>query len=363
MSARSGDRMGRASSIEPERARIIAALFWVINFAALAAAVLVANAYFAYWTIPPLLPLFEGDPLFVFDPEIGYVARPNSSSKWTVPSAGIRYSVHTDGRGARVAASTPAKPSRVDILFLGDSFTWGYGVEHGQTYAAKTIRNLGGDGVNLALPSYGTTQSLLTLQRHRDLAPKLAIFPITRDHLWRNVSPCARSAYPFCLDTAHVALGREGRLYIAPPWSDGVSRFMLQMRWERTGLDPLTWITHSADVTVARFRYSRADFIASDADLQRVALEYLIEHMAATAAEMKVRLLLVFIPDQSMAPTPEGLGPLAKRLGLPFLDLTAAFAELDPATRQALYIPGDGHPSAAGHALIAREITAFARGR
>lgn len=355
--------MGRALSIEPERARIFTALFWVINFAVLAGAVLVVNAYFAYWTIPPLPPLSEGDSLFVFDPEIGFVARPNSSSKWTVPSAGIRYSVHTDGRGARVAASTPNKPSTADILFLGDSFTWGHGVEHGQTYAAKTIRSLGGDGVNLALPSYGMTQSLLTLQRHRDLAPKLVIFPINRDQLWRNVSPCGRSAYPFCLDTAHVALGRKGRLYIAPPWSDGVSRSMLQMQWERTGLDPLTWITHGADVTVARVRYNRADFIASNADLQRAALEYLIEHIAATAAEIKARLLFVFIPDQSMAPTPEGLGPLAKRLGLPFLDLTAAFAELDPATRHALYIPGDGHPSAAGHALIAREITAFARGR
>ena len=150
------------------------------------------------------------------------------------------------------------------MLMLGDSFTWGHGVEDEETFAFKTIAALDGSGTNLAVPGYGTTQSLQTLRRHRDLAPRLVVYAFTIDHLWRNVSACARSAYPFCLDTAHVAWDREGRPHIARPWSDGVARAQLQMQAERNRLDPLTWMIHGLDVTVARVRLQTANAIALD---------------------------------------------------------------------------------------------------
>jgi lysophospholipase L1-like esterase len=76
---------------------------------------------------------------------------------------------------------------------------------------------------------------------------------------------------------------------------------------------------------------------------------------------MKAALLIVYLPDESMAPSPEMLSPSAEKLGYRFLDLSPAFAKPAAGARPKLYLPNDGHPSTAGHALIAQELIAFIR--
>ena len=124
---------------------------------------------------------------------------------------------------------------------------------------------------------------------------------------------------------------------------------------------PATWIIHGLDVIVARARSRAADLTASDRGKQNAALEFLIQEMASTAKEMKATLLIVFVPEESMAPAPGMLSASAPKLGYRFLDLSGTVVELDAAARAKLYIPNDGHPSVAGHALIARELVAFIR--
>jgi pimeloyl-ACP methyl ester carboxylesterase len=349
----------------PDRGTLLTVFFWIAMLAIPFGVLVAGIGYISYWTIPPFRVIAEGDPLFAFDPETGYVARPNSSTKWTVLGASdkpnLEYHVHTDDRGARVSKSGQRSAEQVDIIILGDSFAWGHGVEYEDTFAFKTIAALGGSGANLALASYGTTQSLQLLRRHRDLAPKLVIFALVEDHLWRNVSPCTRSAYPFCMDAAHVAWDRQGQPYIAPPWSDGVARLRLQMRAERQSLDPWTWMVHGLDVTLARVRYRMANATALDAVKQNAALEFLIEQMVQTTREMNATLLIVFLPDQSMLLPPELLGKSAAPLGYTFLDLRPMFMNSEGTVRADLYLENDGHPSAAGNALIAQELIAFIR--
>jgi hypothetical protein len=345
--------------------KIRAAFFWAIVISLPTMVFVVGIGYVSYWSIPPFRVSIEGDPFFSYDPEAGYVARPNSTTKWTVFGADgnttLQFQVHTDRRGARVANRGEQNPERVDIVMVGDSFTWGYGVEGHETFAFKTIGALGGSGANLALAGYGTTHSLQLLRRNRDLAPKLVIYGVGRDHLWRNVSSCGRSAYPFCLDYAHVAWNEKGRPYIAFPRSDGVARVHRQMRAEQGGLDPATWIVHGLDVIVAQLRSRAADATASHRDKQDAALEFLIEQMASTAGEMKAALLIVYLPDQSMSPPPEMLSPSAQKFGYRFLDLSEAFMKVGAAARPKLYLPNDGHPSVAGHALIAQKLVAYIR--
>jgi hypothetical protein len=339
--------------------------FWVVILSIPVTASVIWIGSMSYWTIPPFRVLTEGDPLFAYDPEIGYVARPNSSTKWTVLGTdgkpALQYHVHTDHRGARVVNRGKKSPDHVDIVLLGDSFTWGHGIEGHETFAFKTISALGGSGANLALAGYGTTHSLQMLRRNSDLKPKLVVFLLTYDHLWRNVSACSRSGYPFCLDNSHVAWDQLGNPYIARPRSDGVARVQLQMRAERSRLDPVTWITHGLDVVVAQVRFKAANAVASDRSKQDAALEFLIEQMASTVSEMKSALLIVYIPDGSMTSPPELLSRSAAQLGYRFLDLSQAFLYSTAPTGPALYLPNDGHPSAAGHALIAQELIAFIR--
>ena len=346
-------------------AKVRRAFFWAIILSVPIIAMVGGIGYMSYWTIPPFRVKIEGDPFLSYDPEVGYVARPNSSTKWTVFDAdgniSLQFHAHTDRRGARVANRGEQNPEPFDIVIVGDSFAWGYGVEGHETFALNTISALGASGANLALSSYGTTHSLQLLRRNRDLAPKLVILGLLRDHLWRNVSPCAPSAYPFCMDYAHVAWNENGQPYIAPPRSNGVARVHRQMRAERGSLDPLTWIVHGLDIIVAELRFRAANATASDREKQDAALEFLIREMASTASEMKAALLIVYLPDQSMSPSPAMLSRSAQKLGYRFLDLSEAFAKLGAAARSKLYLPKDGHPSAAGHALIAQELVAYIR--
>jgi hypothetical protein len=321
--------------------------------------------YVSYWTIPSVPVSVEGDSYYAFDSEIGYAARPNSSTKWTVfgvdGKVTLQYHAYTDRRGARVVNRGEQTPDHVDVLLIGDSFTWGYGVEGHETFAFKTISALGGNGINLALASYGTVHSLQMLRRNRDLKPKLVIFLFTNDHLWRNVSACARSYYPFCLDVAHLAWDSTGRAYIAAPRSDGVARIQRQVQAEQGRLDPATWVMHGLDVIVSQLRFKAANAVALDLNKQSAALESLIQQMATTTSAMRAVLLIVSLPDVSMAPPPEILPQSAKKFDYRFLNLAEPFMKLGATARSKLYLPNDGHPSQAGHALVAQELIAYIR--
>lgn len=70
-----------------------------------------------------------------------------------------------NGRGVRGAEHPLARTSsRTRVLMLGDSIAFGYGVADEDTFAAL-LEQRGYEIVNLAVPGYGTDQSLLRLER------------------------------------------------------------------------------------------------------------------------------------------------------------------------------------------------------
>lgn len=318
----------------------------------------------SYWTIPPIRVEVEGDFIIAYDSEIGFVPRPNSSSKRldSGPDGrpNLEYHLYTDRRGARVSHPGEQSPDHVEILIVGDSFTWGHGVENQETFTFRTMSALGVTGANLALGGYGTTHSLQMLRRNRDLEPKLVILGVTSDQPRRNILACAPSYYPFCLDYSHVAWNEHGQPYIARPRSDGVKRHRLHMHAEKNGLDPLTWIIHGVDAAVAKAIARKAQLAAMDSAKQDAALEYLMGEITRVADEMKATLLIVYIPGEAALPPPEMLSLLASKLSYSFLDLSQPFVDFKKTpTNSSLYLPNDGHPSAAAHALIAEELVSF----
>ena len=84
----------------------------------------------------------------------------------------------------------------------------------------------------------------------------------------------------------------------------------------------------------------------------------LLREMERTAAEMGSRLLVVYLPTNYWGP-PAGLAGAIGDIRL--LDLTENFRRNKEAGGPNPYIVGDGHPSAAGNALIAREVAAYIR--
>jgi hypothetical protein len=327
-------------------------------------ALLIGIEVVAYWTVWPAAMSSQGDSLIVYDPEIGMVAHRNAHTHLVYPAIADRghfeFDVYTDDRGARVNGPGLKSLPHVDIVSLGDSFVWGYGLQNAHSYASVVGHELKAGVSNLALAAYGTTESLQVLQRNRDLAPKLVIYGVIAHHYWRNVSPCAPSQYAFCLDVSHVAWNEQGKPYIAPPLSNGVRR--LETHVERDFGDPVSWLVHGGDVIFGRAYQGWTEWHEPDDAKKDEAMAYLLREMHRTTQEMGAKLLVVFLTTNYYGP-PDSLPGMVKALGAGayYLDTTEAFRKLKAEGGANPYIVGDGHPNATGHALIAREIAVYVR--
>ena len=332
----------------------------LLVLATTAASLLLGIEIAAYLTVPGIAMSAEGDPLVLFDPEIGAVANPSAHNRRIYPAIKDRkafaFDVYTDDRGARVDGPGRRSPARVDMLVVGDSFTWGYALQNPQTYAHLVGDELEASVSNFAMASYGTTQALQVLRRHRDLAPRLIVYGMIAHHFERNVMPCAPSYYPFCFDASHVVADEQGPMRIAPPWSNGVRRLQQQLSGDY--LTPAGWFTHGIDVIRGRAEFAWAGFDEADEPRKNRAMAFLLREMERTAAEMGSRLLVVYLPTNYWGP-PAGLAGAIGNIRL--LDLTQSFQRNKEAGGPNPYIVGDGHPSAAGNALIAREVAAYIR--
>lgn len=109
-----------------------------------------------------------------FDPELGYSLNPNLDMRFD--TAEFRTSVLTNSHGFRDDEASLDDP---DVVFLGDSFCFGWGVEGAETCESLFETETGLKSLNMGVPGYGTVQQFLLLQRYSekvDVTGKTAIF-------------------------------------------------------------------------------------------------------------------------------------------------------------------------------------------
>jgi hypothetical protein len=305
-------------------------------------------------TIPQKPVRYEGDALIAYDPDIGFVANPGSRSKSSFSD--FAYSTYHNERSARVSVPGERSPDRVEIVTVGCSFSWGHGVENEETFAVRVARELGVTHTNLAMAGYGTVHSLLMLRRNRDLSPKIVVYGLIEDHLFRNPSACARSFYPFCLDVAHVVWDSEERPRIARPLTNGVRRVAQHIKAQTAGLGLLPWVVHGLDVVLGRVLLGMSSQV--NEEKQEAALSSLLNEMSQTTEAIGAKLLVVFIPTNYQPPS-AALRKAVAKAKVDFVDTTEDFKRAAPKP----YLVNDGHPGAYGHALVADAITKAIRER
>lgn len=111
----------------------------------------------------------ENPVFFEYDPELGWRGRPGA--RGTLTGWEFTSDVRLNSRGFRDAEVDVAKsPGVFRIVLLGDSITWGHGVEQAQRYGdllAAAVRQGGAraEVVNLAVSGYATDQELLLWER------------------------------------------------------------------------------------------------------------------------------------------------------------------------------------------------------
>ena len=116
---------------------------------------------------------------FQFDPELGWFPVPNAASQQTTGNRTI--SAKHNSLGLRERELSDIAPDR--ILFLGDSFTYGYDAEVNERFSDLLQKELPQYGiVNAGVSGYGTDQEFLLMKR-----------------LWNHVNP-KYVVLTFCVD-------------------------------------------------------------------------------------------------------------------------------------------------------------------
>jgi lysophospholipase L1-like esterase len=313
--------------------------------------------------------------LYEWDRFLFYRLRPNAHVELLdvfAPQAALarsRWSVHTNARGFRTPAfETRKADAALRVAVLGDSSTFGWGVEHFETYPERLVpplaAALGVDAarlevLNLGVPGYSTFQGRVLLERVAlPLAPDAVVWSyLSNDGAVTGVSD--RDTYARRLGWSGALLARlhASRAFEALEAWIAVARARL-----RTPPEPSPYDAAQRNVP----SYAAAAENVRDA----VA--------AARAAGVPIVLLAQCIrgePAQVMA-------DVARETGTPFLDapalLEARRAEIAgdarwASHREALrerygadelaahaiwltHLPDRCHPNALGHRLVAESL-------
>jgi hypothetical protein len=303
----------------------------------------------------PGAPWFAGGnhPRFLFQPDddAGYVLRPGFRGHERSMFGDFDVPVEIDAEGLRDHAHLPA--AAPTVLAVGDSMTYGEGVEAGDAFPALLERATGACVVDAGVPGYGSGQMLATLDRWLPrLHPRLVVLSLSP--LWDR----DRCAHPFVYkDGFIVAAGYarrlhliDGNLYLGEvdgPWIGTATAWAkARSRLARLLLPALGAAAHA---TVAAVRGGRPA-PSPEAAAEPAVRNLLAARQRASAAGAD---LLVVLLDSRGDDYVRARDALERRLRDAGLSTVVLDREVPAADWPALRFPHDGHWNADGHRRVA----------
>jgi lysophospholipase L1-like esterase len=267
------------------------------------------------------------------DPLLGHEHRPNRAAR--LQNVDIR----TNEWGLRGGPVEPVEPGERRILFLGSSITLGWGVPEEQTMTALLEKRFAADGVkaevlNAGIGNYNTTRyAELLLARLKDLKPTDIVIN-------------------YFINDAEVLPPGGGNAILRH------SQLAVTLWIAANRLFGKTGMTSLEEHYRAVYDQNAEGYKAMLAALDRIK-DY--------AAANNVRVYLAITPDVHQLDNypfryvHELLKQLSEERGFAFVDLYPPFATQKPTDIWAM--PGDPHPNAFGHRLMADALYPVLKGR
>jgi len=130
----------------------------------------------------------ENSNSFKFDKNVGWKMVPNNNFQWITEKKRIKY--YSNEKGFRVSKNHTSldKYNHKKVLILGDSHSWGLGLEYDKTFGGLVDRSFEDlDVINLAMPGFGLDQIYFSLV-HWGITenPDMVIAGIFTDDFFRS---------------------------------------------------------------------------------------------------------------------------------------------------------------------------------
>jgi lysophospholipase L1-like esterase len=261
------------------------------------------------------------------------------------------------------------------ILFLGDSITFGYGVNDAEVVTERVHELLRGRGmatevINSAVPSYNMRQEVTFLETEgMRYSPDWVVVGVC----WNDIG-----------DKSAVRVDAAGRLTTIDARPDGTEPVQAEMSESPLGYEIRNvikrsrlmygamegWRRLASRGTPDRQTVFRTDVLAGN-DTEEVAsgwddVKSQVQRLKRLSEQGGFRVLMVTFPiplavegSFPKSSYPARLQEIAARENIPVLDLNDAYRAAYHG-HESLFIPYDGdHPNAAGHDVAAREIVTY----
>lgn len=263
--------------------------------------------------------------------------------------------------------------TRKRIVVLGDSHTWGFGINDSQRYSEILERELGVEVINMGVAGYGTDQEYLTLMLEgARYKPDLVVVGFHAGSDLDDNSADTRYSYPkprFVLDDGKLTLTNVP----VPRKEDWERREFLNDSFYRK----IDRVSHRYFLSYAFFRGRLLNVGVVRGWLLRKEVEKQLgleqqEKMAITLALLKemdyfvdsinAELIVVIIPTRGQVYADGStyqnniLTEFGRKDGIKMIDLLHAFKERRD---EGLYFTIDPHWNAAGNKAAAEEIKAY----
>jgi hypothetical protein len=277
----------------------------------------------------------------------GYVNRANARVRFKNREFDTRVAINS--RSLRDKEYDYARHGRNRIVVLGDSFSFGWGVEQEdcvtEILEQRYLRNT--DVINMSVPGYNTRQEVdLYREEGTRYDPQLvAVFWFQNDDAsdWREMG------FYF----------RDGRLYLSRYDGQELSAADRMLKsWMRR-----SYLFCFLEIEWSRWREAKVEHAEERRDAAVKAgrrehrkwtrLERLLGELKHDLDARGAKLLLVNIPESGDYRRNVELGTLAAHLGAEFLDLAPRFQELPPGDQEELYYTLDRHWTPKGHRTAA----------
>ncbi len=324
----------------------------------------------------------EPDQMGVAHPYIGHLHTPNNDL--VIPNRDFQAVHHTDGHGFR---NVWPWPETTDIVFVGDSLTFGYGVEDGESWPAIIDAALPQARViNLGLIGASPEQYVRVYETFGvPLKPKLLVVGLFPGNDFWDAGLFAKWLSNGIGDN-YMAWRDYGRPLKSEGRGKSLERFLKQhvvlyhvyrqarhtYRDWRTGEPKQLRLSQGGQLQLSPRRLAG---LTAGTRPERPEFGYVIQaltRLKALAAAHKTHVVLVLQPDKEGIYLPlmgvpavddaAHLRPELERLALDYVDVTPWFRQRAQAGEQ-LFFETDGHPNGAGYRLIAEVVLNHVRQR